>query len=278
VTDRTCPQSALVEALHDRRLGAPEQASLERHISTCAECRALQRRLAAVREAVCAPVEPVGELAHQRARLALLRAAAEPPVPAHVRYRRWVLAAGLIALATSAAAGVAIWRMRAPDPTPPTQEAPISPPSEAPISPPSEAPRPPVPESIPTAPAPPIVVAPDPPTPPVEAKPPRKPPRRPPPLEPPASAPAPTPSPASRDFAAAMAALEGRDFILAARRFEAFVQSWPADPRSDEAAYLIAIALQRGDLHAEARAAAQRYLQERPHGAHRARASKIAAH
>lgn len=269
MTDRTCPQSALVEALHDRRLGAPEQVSLERHISTCAECRALQRRLAAVREAVCAPVEPVGELAHQRARLALLRAAAEPPAPAHMRYRRWVLAAGLIALATAAVAGVAIWRTRAPDPTPPTQEAPISPPSEAP--------RPPVPEPVPTTPAPPIVVAPpDTPTPPVEAKPPRKPPRRPPPLEPPASAPAPTPTAASRDFAAAMAALEGRDFRLAARRFEAFVQSWPADPRSDEAAYLIAIALQRGELHAEARAAAQRYLQERPHGAHRARVSKIA--
>lgn len=83
-------------------------------------------------------------------------------------------------------------------------------------------------------------------------------------------------SPASRDFAGAMDALGGGDFGLAARRFAAFAAAWPADPRSDEAAYLIAIAHERAGRVDAARAAAQRYLRDRPTGAHRAQAAKLA--
>jgi hypothetical protein len=274
-----CPQSNLIEALHDGRLGPIEAASCERHLRSCAECAARQRHLASVRAAVRVPVDPPTPLAHQRARNALLRAAvAEPHAPP--RRRRLAVAAGLF-VAASALAGVSLWRTGSPP-------MPLPEPSVAPMAP-SEAPK----ESRPVqpasnAPAPASLSEPAPVPPPSRSAPrvvspsqPRVVPTRAPVLAPttaPPTAPeAPPPvSPASQDFAAAMDALGAGDFSVAATRFVEFTAKYPGDPRSDEAAYLVAISLQRAGQTENARTAALRYLRDRPDGAHRKQAAKMA--
>jgi anti-sigma factor RsiW len=268
----TCPQSNLIEALHDGRLGPTEAASCERHLRTCPECAARQRHLAAVREAVRAPVDPPTPLAHQRARNALLRAAvAEPHAPP--RHRRLALVAGVF-FAASALAGVSLWRAGAPPAPLPELPAPPVAPSEAPKEsrPVHAASNAPASAALPSSlPAPRVVAPPKP----------RRVASRPavaPPTTAPASAPEAPPraSPASRDFAAAMDALAAGDFGVAATRFVDFTAKYPGDPRSDEAAYLVAITLQRAGQTENARTAAQRYLRDRPDGAHRTQAAKIA--
>lgn len=85
----------------------------------------------------------------------------------------------------------------------------------------------------------------------------------------------PSAPPASRDFAAAMAAIRRGDYGGAAAQLEAFTAAHPADARADEADYLEAVALQRAGRLPEAAAAARRYLATRPHGAHRPEAAQI---
>lgn len=272
----TCPQSNLIEALHDGRLGPTEAASCERHLRTCPECAARQRHLAAVREAVRAPVDPPTPLAHQRARNALLRAAvAEPHAPP--RRRRLAVIAGVF-FAASAMAGVSLWRAGSPPAPLPEPPAPPTAPSEAPkesrpVQPASHAPA-----SVSHAPVPPSLPPPSRVVSPPKARAVASRPTVAPPTTAPASAPEATPrvSPASQDFAAAMDALAAGDFGVAATRFVDFTAKYPGDPRSDEAAYLVAISLQRAGQTENARSAAQRYLRDRPDGAHRTQAAKIA--
>jgi ferric-dicitrate binding protein FerR (iron transport regulator) len=105
-----CPMAPLVSAGRDGRLGEREAASLSRHRETCASCRDLERDLDEVRDLLrrpCAP--PLTPLEHQRGRLALLRAAAEPLPPP----RRSPLAAIAVAAAVVASlAGAAQVRPR----------------------------------------------------------------------------------------------------------------------------------------------------------------------
>ena len=72
-----------------------------------------------------------------------------------------------------------------------------------------------------------------------------------------------------------MRTLERGDFDGAATALGAFADSHPDDPRSDDADYVRAIALERAGHNAEAKAAARRYLANRPNGAHRKEAEQI---
>ena len=98
----TCPQSSLVEALRDGRLGPPERASIERHLATCRACATLATDLARIGAAVAGGGASPTPLDHQRARQALLRrAAGEPAAPAR-RVWVWALAACVSALVPAA--------------------------------------------------------------------------------------------------------------------------------------------------------------------------------
>jgi TolA-binding protein len=96
----------LVEARRDGRLRERELASLERHLSTCASCRAADQQLTRIASYVREPLPgDVSPLEHQRGRLALLRAAVRPAT----RARRWHVAAApaaavLLAMAALTAA------------------------------------------------------------------------------------------------------------------------------------------------------------------------------
>jgi ferric-dicitrate binding protein FerR (iron transport regulator) len=76
VTTNSCPQAPLVEAFHDGRLSTSDSASVERHLAVCITCAAEKRSYERIRDALRAPRETATELEHQRARGALLRAAA----------------------------------------------------------------------------------------------------------------------------------------------------------------------------------------------------------
>jgi TolA-binding protein len=90
------------------------------------------------------------------------------------------------------------------------------------------------------------------------------------------SASAPEVSQASVDFAEALKALSRGDFSVSAIKLEGFVRVYPRDPRVEDAAYLLAIALERDARPSEAQAAARRYLAAYPDGAHRAQARRMA--
>jgi ferric-dicitrate binding protein FerR (iron transport regulator) len=106
MSPEACPMEHLVEAKHDGRLGARENASLDRHLAGCAPCRALEHTLADVRAHLRAATgDRVTPLEHQRGRLALLRAAAAPPPaqrpPLRVRHAAFAAAACVALAATS---------------------------------------------------------------------------------------------------------------------------------------------------------------------------------
>jgi hypothetical protein len=102
----------LVEARRDGRLRERERASLERHLSTCASCRAAERELARIAAHVREPLEgDVSPIEHQRGRLALLRAAVRP----EPRRARWTVA---VAPAAAALALAALLAARRPAPVP----------------------------------------------------------------------------------------------------------------------------------------------------------------
>jgi TolA-binding protein len=83
-------------------------------------------------------------------------------------------------------------------------------------------------------------------------------------------------SDASRAFEQAMNALARGDNESAASHFLAFSKTFPSDPRTDEADYLRAIALQRAGHTNDAASAGKHYLEARPGGAHRVDAKTIA--
>ncbi|MFO0756864.1 MAG: FecR domain-containing protein [Byssovorax sp.] len=114
-----CQQLPLVEALRDGRLGPQEQASMERHLSVCATCTAFAHDLDRIGAAIRAPHEPVTPLQHQRARLGLLRRAAElSGGEQHAAPRRFPVFAFAAALSFAAAIGWASARIGAPEEQP----------------------------------------------------------------------------------------------------------------------------------------------------------------
>lgn len=273
-----CPKAVLVAAWHDGRLGPDDVASLERHVRACEECATLRGELREIRNALRAPGSAPTPLEHQRARLALLRTAAGggASTRASSGAKRWpVLAAAVLATATAAAAATTWVRHRtetshgtgspatsavatnAPAVTAPPLPV-VAPPASSPVvDPPAMASVAAPPPSVHEHPAPHASVA-D-----LAA------------TASPSAAPSAAPATASRDFAAAMDALGRGDFALAARRFDEVQRDYPNDPLSDEAQYLVAISLERADRTSEARAAAERYLRERPTGAHRSQAAEL---
>ena len=62
----TCETMRLVEARYDGRLGEREAASLDRHVATCAACRAHAEALPRLREIAVEPIEPRTPLEQQR--------------------------------------------------------------------------------------------------------------------------------------------------------------------------------------------------------------------
>src|SRR5579871_4499119 len=73
----SCAMAPMVEADRDGRLDAREQASLARHLATCASCRQLAADLARMRELSTRRILPEATaLEHQRGRAALLQKAA----------------------------------------------------------------------------------------------------------------------------------------------------------------------------------------------------------
>ena len=116
MTISECPQGALLEALHDGRLGPQERASLERHAAVCAACGAALRDLARIREAVRAPLPHATPLVHQRARNALLRRATALPT-ARVRgaQRGALMALAAAALMLAGLSGWAFGRVTSPE-------------------------------------------------------------------------------------------------------------------------------------------------------------------
>jgi ferric-dicitrate binding protein FerR (iron transport regulator) len=101
-----CAMAPMVEADRDRRLDAREQASLRRHLSTCASCRRLAADLASLGDLATRRALPeTTPLDRQRGRAALLRRAAidqsSPASPTAPRIGR-VAAAAIVVLAAGA--------------------------------------------------------------------------------------------------------------------------------------------------------------------------------
>jgi TolA-binding protein len=201
----------------------------------------------------------------ERTTFAGLSAAA---IPARVG---WAMPAGGIVLAALVVLGVARSRTPAstesPVPTePPAAAAPVlaaaepgvatttaPPPPEAPASP----PPPPVRSSPPRAPAPLGHRAPQPVVPAETAKP---------------------AEPAPPTFAAGVGSMEQGNFGEAIDRLGAFRRGHPDDLRSEDAAFLMIVALQRAGRRRDAVAAAREYLSLYPSGYRRTEAQSIVAH
>ncbi len=97
-----CAQTPMVEALWDGRLGPQEQASIERHLASCAVCTAHQAELARIRGGLRAPLPTLKPLEHQRARAALLRGAVRPQAVRSTRTRMvFALAAAFACIAVA---------------------------------------------------------------------------------------------------------------------------------------------------------------------------------
>jgi hypothetical protein len=93
---------------------------------------------------------------------------------------------------------------------------------------------------------------------------------------PPSSAPSDSPSEdLTNDFRAAMALLDAGANRRAAARFASFVDAHPRDPRAEDAAYALVIALQRSGSEDDAKRAAQDYLRRFPAGFRRAEVEKL---
>ena len=91
-----------------------------------------------------------------------------------------------------------------------------------------------------------------------------------------AATPAPEASPQPNDFQTAMARLREGDNVAAAAAFASFVVSHPADARTEDAAYLRVVALERAGQHGAARGAALDYLARFPKGFRRREVEAIA--
>jgi hypothetical protein len=85
-----------------------------------------------------------------------------------------------------------------------------------------------------------------------------------------------SPDASSRDFKRAVAMLNSGQHLSAATEFRRFIDNYPPDARTEDAAYLRALALHRtGDLEAT-RSAARAYLRRYPSGFRRAEVERLA--
>lgn len=283
MTERLCAESALVEAAFDARLDSASRASVERHLTGCAECAALARDLTELRAALLRLDAPPSELEHRRARLALLRKVAVVPAQRRAaRWPAWVALACLLPLGAWAATTVSTLLPTAAPPQPngsasaEALDAPASAPAAASARSTSGAEAADAPHEAPGA-------APRASAPPAAPPPSKTPAARPTadagPSEPRAPASAAPRAPvdtASREFREAVDALTQGDFGATARRLDAFAAAHPSDPRAEEAAYLRAVALERAGRREDARAAARAYLSRYPAGDHAAQARRLA--
>jgi TolA-binding protein len=297
----SCNRTVLVEPCFDDRLGRAGKASLEGHLPACEECTERLRELEALREDVreLALMDDVTPLAHQRARLALLRKAAEPTRAPRRTRAMWIGIALVFAPAavfaaratyhalpaseapavvptTSAASATSTPKTRAADaPTPrASEDAPEALARDATLTPtrgPNDAIAPEMRGPAPESHGPDHALAP-------AHGLPRKP------LTPESHGPnkalasqpvASSRAPASRDFADAMDSVSHGDFGAGAAKLDRFAREYPQDPRAEEALYLEAIALERAGRRDEARMVARRYLSAYPHGAHSANTQRL---
>jgi hypothetical protein len=284
-----CYLGPLIEPLRDGRLDDAERRSIERHLAECASCRALLSDLARIGAlAAGAALAPSSALDHRRGRMRLLQEAAllDPSAvrttlggltaatgPVRVGWARPVAAAAaaLIALA-GAGRSRSVPRAATPaDPAPLTASAPAA---SAPVVVPAVAAArvdlPAAPANMGDTPMPPSA-----PPPPARRASPRAVP-----LEPAASG-DPALSRAGggtsrEELAGGVGALEQGNFGEAVERLGAFRKSHPGDARSEDAAFLTIVALQRAGRRAEAVLAARDYLQSYPSGYRRAEAQRIA--
>lgn len=97
-----------------------------------------------------------------------------------------------------------------------------------------------------------------------------------PPLVPRAAPVAPRRADAAADFRVALSALNAAESARAAALFTAFLSEHPGDSRTEDAAYLRVIALQRAGKLAEMRSAAGAYLSRYPRGFRRAEVEPLA--
>ena len=81
----------------------------------------------------------------------------------------------------------------------------------------------------------------------------------------------------SADFRAAMSAFDGGNAAHAAALFSAFLSDHPRDSRSEDAAYLRVLALQRAGDSAAMKRAAGDYLRRYPRGFRRAEVEQLSA-
>ncbi len=276
VNAERCAMAPLLEARRDGRLGAREDASLARHVATCADCQALERDLDDVRRLLRAPppARPLTPLDHQRGRLALLRAAVAPPPPAPSASTgtRLVVAKAIPAIAAMACLGVAMGGPRPPQTPREIPSAVLSPAAVSAAAPPPAALSPaavlPAATLVPTAPAP----------------------------EPASPSPSgwarrvrhanegeggwavrpSTDEEASKAFGDAVDMLGRGDYAAAHARLDAFRAAHPADARADLAAFLTIVSLQHAGRRAEAQEAARRYLELYPRGDRREEALRVA--
>jgi outer membrane protein assembly factor BamD (BamD/ComL family) len=86
------------------------------------------------------------------------------------------------------------------------------------------------------------------------------------------------PAPTSeKDFAAGVGSMARGDFGEAIDRLSAFRKGHPHDARSEDAAFLVIVALERAGRHSAASAAAREYLASYPAGYRHHEAEAIAA-
>jgi hypothetical protein len=278
----------LVEARRDGRVGERESASLDRHLITCASCRGLNADLERMADFAGRPSAPsLSPLEQRRERLRLLRDAAFIPASfagtrSRVQLVRFAAAAAMIlgvlaggtALAVlglpsakADAPGAESMSAKAPAPTARLLVAvPYAATIAAPVveAPPASA------AAIAEEPAPVIPTPPAPrPAPPHGKK------------IGPASTAVAGAAEAPNDGASALAdgveLIERGDYGAAADRLRAFRQSHPTDVRSEDAAFLSVLALERAGRHAAAVGAARDYLASYPRGYRRAEAQAIIA-
>jgi TolA-binding protein len=250
-----CAMAPLVEAHHDKRLGGREQASLDRHLASCAGCRALAQDLDALGDMARIEDAPrLTPLEHRRARTSLLRAAAGNDGAPRRRPRApsWAV----LAFAAGIALGAGLLRR---DPPPPELARRLPPPVRLAAI---EAPPPSVKAEAARAPA--VHTAAPAASPPRVAK-------VPPPPQPTATSAAPNEGGA---FAEGVAAAGRGDYATAAARLSDFAAQRPGDARAEDAAFLAVLALDRAGRAEAAATAARGYLSRYPGGY---RASEIQA-
>ena len=80
------------------------------------------------------------------------------------------------------------------------------------------------------------------------------------------------------DFRAAVALLDAGAHRQAAAAFATFAQAHPQDPRAEDAAYLLVIALQRSGASGDMKRAAQQYLRRYPAGFRRSEIERLESH